>query len=185
MKNLVLRLDGISPLLIHSTAAMNKPTNEGLINKSDYPTGRDEAEIGVYRDQGGGLVFPTIAIVRSLWDAGSGVKIGKLTARRALAGLVLLGEFTPVLDPDSGKQLVDFDVDTRFVRVGTARIPRSRAKLPEWCLEVPVQYDENLLTSRAIEDLLNRAGSLIGVGDYRPATGGGPFGRFRASVSAA
>lgn len=181
MKNLTLRLTGTSPLLMHSTAGMNQ-VNEGIKTRGTQITGREEAELGAYRDAGGGLVFPCIAISQTLWGAASGIKIGKMTARNALSGLIQTTEFVPVLDPETGKQLVDFEVDTRFVRIGKARIPRSRAKVLEWLLEVPVQFDPNILTVQAINELLERAGTFIGVGDYRPSTGGGPFGRFSVEV---
>lgn len=182
MKNIQVTLTGISPLLVHSTSGM-LVVNEGLSTKTNRITGQEEAELGTYRDAEGGLVFPSIAVSRCLWDAGSGIKIGKLTARKALAGFIPTSEFSQLLDSTSGKQLIDFEVDTRFVRIGAARIPRSRAKLPVWVLEVDAQYDPNLLTISAINELLNRAGSLVGIGDYRPSTGGGPFGRFTAEVS--
>lgn len=180
MKPLIMKITGISPLLMHSTAGMNV-VNEGLKTKTSHINGLEEAEMGAYRDSGGGLVFPCVGVSRSLWDAASGIKIGKLTARRALAGLLPTAEFAQVTDFD-GKQLTTFEVDTRFVRVSNGRIPRSRAKLPEWMMEVPVDYDKNLLALEAINELLNRAGTLIGLGDYRPATGGGPFGRFTGEV---
>lgn len=181
MKSLTLSLIGNSPLLMHSTAGMNQ-SNEGLRTKATQITGEEEAEMGAYRDSGGGLVFPSIAISQTLWGAASGIKIGKMTARNALSGLVQTVEFIPVLDPDTEKQLTYFELDTRFVRIGKARVPRSRAKLQEWMMNVPVQFDPNILTVQAINELLNRAGTFVGIGDYRPSTGGGPFGRFSAET---
>lgn len=176
MKNLTLKLTGVSPLLMHSTASMNQP-NEGLRTKSNMLTGYDQAEMGSYRDVAGGLVFPSIAVSRSLWGAASGIKIGKLTARNALSGLLQTVEYAPVLDLD-GKQQTEFEVDTRFVRINKARVPCSRAKILEWIIELPVMFDPNILNIPAINELLNRAGTFVGIGDYRPSTGGGPFGRF-------
>ncbi len=183
MQQLTVRITGMSPLLMHSTAGMAAEPKKGLRTKNDNLTGREEAEVGAYRDGDDGLVFPTIAFSRALWDAASGVKIGKATARTLLAGLVQTSEFVPVVNPKTGKQLSDFDVDTRFVRVGTARVPRSRAKIAEWGINLSVDYDENLLHPEAIVALFEKAGQLIGIGDYRPKTGGGPFGRFSVKVA--
>lgn len=180
MKKIQLHLTGISPLLMHSTAGMNV-VNDGLKTRSSHITGEEEAEMGAYRNPDGSLCFPTIGVLRSLWDAASGIKVGKLTARKALAGLLLQEEFGTLTD-DLGTPLTKFEVDQRFVKVGTARVPRCRAKILEWQMVVNVEYDPNLLTIQAIEELLNRAGSLVGIGDYRPSTGGGPFGRFSGTV---
>lgn len=180
MESIEVKVVGTSPLLMRSTHGMSATPKEGLNSKGDNVVGREEAEIGAYRDENGGLVFPSIAFSRSLWDAASGVKIGKRTARTLLAGLIQREEFVRVVDPDSGEQLRDFEVDTRFVRVprGGPRVPRSRARIDRWAMPLLLDYDEELLHPKALVELLSKAGQLIGIGDYRPSTGGGSFGRF-------
>lgn len=182
METMQRKIRGISPLLMHSTAGMSTEPKEGLKSKSDNLTGREEAEMGAYRDESGGLVFPTIAFSRTLWEAASGVKIGKMSARSLLAGIIQTSEFVAVVDPETGEQLRDFEVDTRFVKIGNARVPRSRAKLMSWAIILTVDYDEDLLHEKAIHELLVKAGQLVGIGDYRPKTGGGPFGRFAVEI---
>jgi len=176
MKRFNVNIVGTAPVLLHSTAGMLAVAPAGV--KTKPVTGLEEAERGAYRDADGHLCLPTVAIGRALFQAASGIKVGKLTARAALAGVFLDGEFVKLLGPDTGKPITDFEVDTRFVCVQRGRVPRSRAKVPAWAASLTFGYDEGLIDEQAIRELLSRAGSIIGVGDYRPSTGGGPFGRF-------
>jgi len=161
---------------------MSAEPKKGLKSKSDNLTGREEAEVGAYRDSEGYLVFPTVALSRALYKAASGRKVGKSTARSALAGVLFTTEFIRLFDPESNDDPVkDFDVDTRFVKIGAARVPRSRARIESWGLQVNVEYDEDLIDSETITALLGLAGKTVGIGDYRPETGGGPFGRFEVA----
>lgn len=61
-----------------------------------------------------------------------------------------------------------------------ARTPdvRTRAILPEWAAFVTVTYATPILNERSILNLLMAAGTISGVGDWRPEKGKGAFGRF-------
>lgn len=181
MKEITVRLTGTSPLLMHSTRGMQESPREGLKQKGDNLTGRDEAELGTYRDQNNGIVFPTIAPRNAMFKAASGQKVGKLTARQALGGVIPVEELVPVIDPETGEQLDDFEVDTRVVRIGNARIFRSRPRFENWAIEFALEYDELLINEQAICELLEKAGKVSGIGDYRPEHSG-TFGRFTVSV---
>jgi hypothetical protein len=176
MKTFVVDIIGAAPVLMHSTAGMSEEKQPGVRTK--LPTGRGEAETGAYRDADGHLCIPSVAFGRAIFQAASGIKVGKLTARSALAGVFIDGEYAKLLDPETGEPVGDFEVDTRFVKVARGRVPRSRARISAWTARLSFTYDEGLIDEQAIRELLARAGSIVGVGDYRPATGGGPFGRF-------
>lgn len=179
MREATIEVRGLTPLLMHSTAGMLKEPTKGLKSKSDNLTGREEAEVGAYRDDEHYLVMPTVAFGRALYKAASGRKVGKSTARTALAGVLFTSEFVRLFDPESNDDPIkDFDVDTRFVKIGNARVPRSRARIEIWGARLHVEYDDELIDEYAIIALLELAGKTVGVGDYRPETGGGPFGRF-------
>src|SRR3972149_3930767 len=167
---------GPAPLLLPQTAGRQVEAPRGL--KTKPLGGEEEAEQGAYRNADGVLCLPAVAFARALFQAASKRKIGKLTARVALAGTVIEGELLPLVVPDSGELIKEFTVDTRFVRIDSARIPRSRSRIESWAVNVPIEWDEDLIDERAIRELLFLAGKMIGVGDYRPATGGGSFGRF-------
>jgi hypothetical protein len=55
---------------------------------------------------------------------------------------------------------------------------RTRPIFPEWACRVTIQYVKDLLTERAIGNLFGAAGTIVGIGDWRPQKGG-PYGRWR------
>lgn len=60
-----------------------------------------------------------------------------------------------------------------------ARTPdvRTRAYFSEWCCVIDISYIRSLIGRDQIINLLDAAGLIVGIGDYRPQKGGA-FGRF-------
>ncbi len=54
-----------------------------------------------------------------------------------------------------------------------------RYEFRDWKLEVPIEFNSNLIDAEAVLNLLHFAGFSIGVGDHRPEKGTGVNGRFR------
>ena len=59
------------------------------------------------------------------------------------------------------------------VRVGNARVIRTRPRFPKWSLSLVVSYQESIINQRTIIEALETSGNLIGLGDWRPK-----YGRF-------
>lgn len=79
--------------------------------------------------------------------------------------------------------------DTRPVRLesGVADL-RNRPRYDDWAIEVTVQYDADVLTPSDIGNLLARAGTQVGLCEYRPAGkrgNGGDYGCFTVKQSKA
>lgn len=55
---------------------------------------------------------------------------------------------------------------------------RTRCIVPEWAIELPVTWVEGTLNMTSIVNLLNAAGFVCGVGDWRQEKGSGSFGSF-------
>jgi hypothetical protein len=91
----------------------------------------------------------------------------------------IVDQETPLSDPDDGSELKDFEIDIRRAVVQRAAVPRVRARVPRWSGDVSFEYDPDFIRPDMIEELLNLAGKLVGVGDFRPAKKG-EFGRFTA-----
>ena len=72
-------------------------------------------------------------------------------------------------------------VDRRSVKVGTSRVTRTRAVLPEWSFSIAAEHDPDVADLFHIRQWAEIAGARIGLGDYRPQRGG-LFGRFEARV---
>jgi hypothetical protein len=55
---------------------------------------------------------------------------------------------------------------------------RTRAFLPRWCAEVKIAYVQPTLSVHSIVSLMQNAGTIVGIGDYRQEKGRGSFGTF-------
>ena len=176
MKQIVLKATGMSPVLLHSTGGM-KVQVPGGVKRREIPTPEEEAEAGTYRDADGDLCLPTTGFRAGALNAASGLKVGKLTARRALGAFFPLQELTKLLNPETDEIISEYEIDIRPAVVGTARIMRSRARVERWSVIIECEYDEGIIDEESILDLLNRAGRLSGIGDYRVQCSG-TFGRY-------
>ena len=56
---------------------------------------------------------------------------------------------------------------------------RTRAYVPEWATTVSIRFVTPLLRAKSVVDLLEAAGMVAGVGDYRQEKGAGSYGMFR------
>lgn len=71
--------------------------------------------------------------------------------------------------------------DERFrfsalVRVGTARVARMRPVFKEWSAVIKLNVEESVINPARIDDWFIAAGSVVGLGDWRPQ-----HGRFTAT----
>ena len=55
---------------------------------------------------------------------------------------------------------------------------RTRAILPEWCVQAKVNFVKPQMTETAIYQLLCNGGLIVGIGDFRQEKGKGNFGQF-------
>jgi hypothetical protein len=65
------------------------------------------------------------------------------------------------------------------VRVGMAKVIRTRPVFRRWSATAIAQYDPDVLNHRDIQEIADDAGKLVGFGDWRPT-----HGRFLAEVEA-
>lgn len=66
------------------------------------------------------------------------------------------------------------------VKVGMAKVIRTRPIFRRWSLTATAQFDPDVLNQRDIAEIADDAGKLVGIGDWRPK-----HGRFSAEVVAA
>jgi hypothetical protein len=67
---------------------------------------------------------------------------------------------------------------TAGVKVGMAKVMRTRPMFRNWNLKATAQFDPDVLNLRDIEEIAADTGKLVGVGDSRPK-----HGRFSAEVT--
>lgn len=186
--NITIRLTGISPMLHHNGRLANPidPHTRALkaLTGKRKKTDEDLVEIMVAEARGGcwetrdGLLgLPTAAVWRCLYDAAKAFKQGE-NIKRAL--LFDDPEHVDALVVDGRTHECDIwvkdhdHIDYRPVKVQGRKVMRARPLVPAgWQSEHTFDLLDDVLDARELAPILERAGRLVGVGDWRPT-----YGRF-------
>lgn len=184
MKTTTIKIRGTRPILLHADTACD-PLSEAAITmkrmtkRKDKATEEAQSDIaraewlaGVYSDEDG-IYLPTWNLIRSFQDAARLSKAGKLIER----GVTAVSDRAHFIGlPKKIDKLVSDPTyrDRRAVKVGTARVIRTRPRIPTgWRIDVDLAYVDTMIDADSIREFAITAGALIGVGDFRQR-----FGRF-------
>ena len=188
---ITLHIAGIRPMLQHNGRLANpidphtralaaltgkrKKTDEDLIAIM-----RIEARGGAYETTEGLLGFPTQGVWRCLYDAAKAYKRGE-DIKRALGAedvtepLLVAGVTVEVdeflLAPDN--------IDYRPIKVMGRKTMRARPIVRGWSTTHYFDLLEDVIDPRDLAPIIERAGRLVGLGDWRPT-----YGTFTAEVEA-
>lgn len=182
MEIVTYKIEGVSPLLQHNPAAMQSSSSKGLSGKKVYIP-EEEAAAAVYKNERGEFVIPTIAFRSALLSGSKGRRIGKTAARAVLAGCVFPVEQECILlDQKNHKPIKGYKVHTCRAVVQRSGVMRSRPMFENWCCKLALEVDTEMLPNTDIvTQVLNIAGKIIGVMDWRPEKLG-IYGRFTAAL---
>lgn len=188
MKRIETVVKGVTPLL------MNRMTDEQLLalhtkekRKFTAPKEpREAAGLKVYQTRDGRPYLPTENFMACLIAAGVYIKLdGKRqmsTAKSTLLPGFLTVEdpYLPLLDGE-GKPAV-WEVDMRQGRNpnGGEAVCIVRPRFDTWSLAASLLIDADSIGENAIRELVDIAGSRIGLGDFRPQRRG-IFGKFKVT----
>lgn len=188
MKKITITINGTSPLLMHSARlsnpldpiakAMKRVSSKRVKTDDDYlEMARLEHMGGLYFDDEIGPYVPADNIWRCLQDAAKKRKLGQ----QIKSGLIVTTDVNP-LAYDGPRTIDGLWEDENFrhqasVKVQTSRVIRTRPIFQQWATEAEVIYDPTQLDHTQIEEVAELAGTLIGLGDWRPK-----FGRFESSI---
>lgn len=183
-----VKLTGMSPYLMHNVRLAN-PTDIFTKQMKHISAKRDKTDEdylemsrieffgGLYYSEKTGVHLPARQLEACLLTAAKTRKQGKQVAR----GLCVLSDEIPLLydGPRTPEELFDKleFVDVRSVRVQNSRIMRTRPIFREWGAVAEVLIDQTVMNESTLIELLNIAGSIIGIGEMRPR-----YGRFDAAV---
>lgn len=186
MKERTYKIQGVAPLIIHN-ARLSDPLDKWAklvaeITRKKKKTEADLMEMarrewfgGLYLNDAGKVVIPGSNLERMIRDAATKSKMGM----QVQAG-VIIPEFDGFVlkFPDNGKKM-----DTLWAngshslrascKLRQSRVIRTRPCFLTWALEFTVQFDEELLNPKQIDEFVVLAGRIIGLGDWRPK-----YGRF-------
>jgi len=190
MQKLRITFVGTIPLLVHNTRLVDPldsytkrmSTLTAKLKKSDEDheaISRAQWEGGMYWDEDIGPYLPGEMIEAAIRDGAKRQKLGAAVTR----SLVVTDDRVPI-EYDGPRDLDGMWKDGRFrdrraVKVGQARVIRTRPVFHQWAVTA-----EGVLDTRdmGVDDLANvaeLAGMVTGMGDYRPRRG-----RFDALVEA-
>jgi hypothetical protein len=176
-KIFVARLKAVTPLLMHNPQHSMGGGNEA--SRKKVPTPEEEAERGLYRHPDGWLYLGADHVREAMKRAAKGLRVNRKPLGPILAAAVfVLEEYFPITR--NGQTLTTYDrIDVRRAVVQKQGILRARPLIETpWEAEVRYQYDAGIIQNPGIlVQVLQEAGTRIGVLDYRPEKGG-PFGRF-------
>lgn len=177
------RLTGLSPLLMNNPASMEK-SKDGLGTKK-IPTYEQECIAKVYRDGEGRICIPTMAIRSSLLGACAGRRIGKVGARTVIQAAVFNVSTNALLfDPETLKLVSDYRIFVARCVIQRQGVLKARPEFPRWACNVDFELDNEFKVGpELISELLNIAGKVCGLLDWRPNKKG-VHGRFKAEVVA-
>ncbi|MBA7697276.1 hypothetical protein ES703_105939 [subsurface metagenome] len=180
METLHIKLNGLSPMLMHNPAG-SMPTDAAKqkLGRKRIPAPEDEAKAGRYLLPDGNFYVPAIAVRNCLLTATRGQLINRRSALPFISGGVLmLDEFFPLYRDGEPIQGDDYTIDIRRAVVQGQGImrPRPRIELP-WQLEAIFEYDKDVVDLSVIRAVAERGGRTVGLLDYRVEKKGW-FGRF-------
>jgi len=165
------------------TIAIKKITSKGSkkMTDADYKErDRLEWEAGLYwSETEDAIAIPSDNIERCIQEGAKKNRLGK-----DFAAGVLLSEPEVVLQHrKAGKTKEEIYADPAYtlrkgVKVQLSRVIRIRPMIPPgWKLTFTVEFDEDIVNAADVIEAVQKAGALIGLGDWRPK-----FGRFSVEV---
>lgn len=179
---------GIEPLLMHNARLsdpldeiakkMKKISGKRTKTEDDYlELGRLEHMGSLYFDNEFGPFIPGQNFERMLVDAAKSVKLGT----KIKAALIVETNVNPLVY--EGPRTIDgLWQDANYVhrasaKVGMQRIQRTRPMFRKWQVYADGHLDTQQVNIEDLHNVVDIAGRLVGLGDWRPR-----FGRFSGSV---
>jgi hypothetical protein len=187
---------GDTPLIVHAWSQKEKERMLAKqIKAAEMPKEAKDPvadfENSIYRIEGGGYAFPSVAIKDAMVTACTSIKgVTKIGARQAFR---VVGEQAKVKGAHPGlimrQDLVriygsepEMREDMVRVGMGTADL-RYRGQFWPWCARIGLAFNTRVISAPQIMNLLNVAGFGVGIGEWRPERNG-QNGTFHVASSA-
>lgn len=184
MNRFRLTLTGTAPILMHNaqlsdefnpvTLEMKKITAKKTKKTEDdrWELRRLEFVGGLYYDHDAGPYIPAANIEASIAKAAGLTRNGQDVKR----GVRLTTDFNPLAYGGGPRTPDELWKDENFVhnasvKVGTARIIRTRPIFRNWATEAEGVFDNSVIDFESLKMFAEKAGQLIGLGDWRPRFG--------------
>ncbi len=185
-QEMTYRLIGVAPLIVHN-GQLADPLNQfskelKKISGKRKKTDADFEQMAKLEFLGGlymskdGPVLPPDMLDSMILGAAKKFREGPL----AKAGCFCVN--TPRIEYDGPRVAEELWQDENFrfvkgVRVGQARVIRTRPWFQEWSLNVRYNVETSTVNPSRLDEWLRTGGSIIGLGDWRPQ-----YGRFNIDL---
>ncbi|MBU0959154.1 MAG: hypothetical protein KKB31_04370 [Nanoarchaeota archaeon] len=175
MKTYKVTIQGISPLLMNRPSALIGDISKERTQADVSP--KEQAKLKLYVNEKGKLYQPETHIKGSLVESGKNQKVvgkGKATYSKIVGYAVEINPFE-IIHKKQG--WIPYSV----LAVNPSTKGRNllhRPMLKEWELDFEVVFDEEQISAVVLKEIFDRAGRIVGIGDWRPAKKG-RFGKFQ------
>jgi hypothetical protein len=195
MKHINVTIEGNTPLLMHAFTGGDSVSNGSskVSAAAERGTPKQQASQGLYlADDGETICMPQPNMLKCIIEGGKFFKNGKSKITTLKTSLIPACVFLDEIEYPIYTKDVDGDwevatksgnlwqVDTRPVVIPATggRVMRHRPKFDPWKLSFSMALDIEEMSVAVLRDVVDAAGSKIGLGDFRPACKG-PFGRWK------
>lgn len=150
------------------------------VQRGRNATPREQADRKAYKLPDGTLCVPAMNVYSCLTAGGRFHKLGKSKITTKTSSLFTA--CVQMMDVNCSLGTKDFEVDSRSVVIPATggRIMAHRPRLDEWGLTFTLSVDDSMIDVGVVRDIVDDAGSKIGLGEWRPDRKG-CFGRFKVT----
>lgn len=184
LRTVSYRLRSSSPLMLHS-GQLADPLNKWSKSLKQISSKRKKTDadleemarlefLGSLYTTASGPAIPADNLAAMLIAAAKKSREGDLAKTGVFVEDHAMIEYDGPRDPDAMWKAETFR-DTRGVRVGTARVMRTRPVFPVWSAIVTFAVDDEIVNPARLDDWMAAAGRIVGLCEMRPR-----YGRFTA-----
>lgn len=174
-------LSGHGALLVHNGHLADPDSYFAMelakVSKKRGKTESDRREMsrleflgGLYLNDQNQPIIPMKCLRAAIIKAARATKQGKIAEAALFIQDDALIQYEGPSDPH---ELFEDDrfVSREVVKVGQARVVRTRPKFQDWKLEFTVDFLDDMVDADTIEQWVERCGRSVGLGDWRPLHG--------------
>ena len=168
-RKVIIKVRGTSSLITHPFGKKalkmieDKQQGKAKSSKHDIRDPEQEYQDSMYIRKDGTFGFPAIGFKAAVVTAANDAGIQKVLARRSFH--VVGGELVKIEGEPSMR------TDRVTIGMGTTDI-RYRAEFKEWSADVPIVFNEGVISLEQLVNLFKIAGFGVGVGEWRPERDG-------------
>lgn len=168
-RKVIIRVVGTSSLITHpfgkKALKMIEDKQQGKAKSSKHDVRDPEQEYldSMYICEDGSYGFPAIGFKGAVVTAANDAGIQKVLARRAFH--VVGGELVKIESEPSMR------TDRVTIGMGTTDV-RYRAEFKEWSANIPIIFNEGVISLEQLINLFRIAGFGVGIGEWRPERNG-------------